>query len=221
MIMDRQTNEIVTQETNTLSSQSIELFYPILSTIDTDHIRVCPCHSEQVNRLFQERWNKELATFAADGVKHVDYVLNSLRIDCYVSCLSEVVSNLPSNTKCPLEIASINASLLMFDNSHYDLSDPVVFSIVKNALNVELNNFRLQLLSKDSSLLRTNTNEHGDTKWELNPTVEASRKSSDTIIRAMQILSNIVDGQKTTNINVNVDAIKNVWQKRKDMTQNK
>jgi hypothetical protein len=65
-------------------------------------------------------------------------------------------------------------------------------------------------------LLRSVVDDRGATKWELNPVVDASRKSSEAVIRAMQILSNIVDGQKNLNVNVDVDAIKNVWEKRKN-----
>ena len=43
---------------------------------------------------------------------------------------------------------------IKIESSDYDLSDPVVFGIVKNALSLELSSFRLQLLSKDSKLLR-------------------------------------------------------------------
>ncbi len=183
-------------------NSDLKIYDPLISNVDINHLRVCPCYKPEVDERFNLLWEDEEENIKEDTP---DYVIHSLKKNTYNEALQQIAAELPLGTKCPLEKSAISSSIAMFSNSHYDLTNPVVFNIVKNALNIELNTFRLQLMSNTSDLVSKTVKEDGSVSWILNPSVEASRKSSETIIKAMEILSRIVDGNLQKNLNISVD----------------
>ncbi len=179
------------------------LFEPLFSVIDKNHLKVCPCQQNLVEDRFRLLCDKHLKDLDSEP----DYVIESRKKQLYELSLTQIADELPVNSLCPLEVNAMNDNIKMFVNSHYDLNNPVVFGIVKNALSLELSTFRLQLLSKDSDMVVKSVDDNGKIHWVINPAIEASRKSSESVIKAFEILSRVVDGNKNVNVNLDIDVV--------------
>lgn len=199
----KQSQTPVQQSPKNLAVEPVDIFKPLFSVVDKNHLKTCPCHQHLVEQRFEKLWDEELKEIDDDTPA---YAIESRKHQLYEVALEQVAAELPLNTLCPLEVEATKKSLEMFVNSHYDLNNPVVYGIVRNALNMELASFRLGLLSKGSDLLVKTVDDTGRPHWVINPSVEASRKASESVIKAFEILSKIVDGQLNKNVNVNVEA---------------
>mgnify|MGYP001408181119 CR=1 FL=1 len=196
-------------------SKDIELkeytrrYNELISDVDYGHLTSCPCHNHLVEEQFQLLWPKREAQLKAEGKFDDEYVVSSNKTGLRSRIRKELAAKFSNkNKKCPLEYATVSNTLKLFVNSHYDLNNPVVYGIVRKTLEQELISFRLNLKVKDDSLLVWKEGREGSGEWVLNPLVEANRRASESIIKAFEVLSKIVDGTLNKNVNIEIDASK-------------
>lgn len=177
----------------------------MISVCNARHLLNCPCHDDVIKQAFDKHWPDEMKRIDVEGHSD-DAVVISSRKQALLKSIRESFGErfVEQDKRCPLEQQRLKDSLSLFVNSQYDLSNPVIHGIVRKALEQDLLSFRMNLrVSRDDLLLWRETSSGGE--WVVNPLVSANQRASDSIIRALETISKIVDGTLSKNVNFEVD----------------
>lgn len=175
-------------------------FDTLLSYISTEHISICACQKDKIRDRFNSKLKeieKRIKRAKRQKVEEeeLEILRNSLlrkaREDTVAEISVECISN---EIRCPVERDAIKTTIELFNNK-YDLIDPRVYMVVKSVINHQLSAHRMQYYSTSYGLMQEHTDRDGNVSYKLNPVEEEKRKFDDSIIKAMEILSRMIDGE--------------------------
>lgn len=197
----------LTEQRGQVISNEMKRFADILSICNASHIKNCRCYETEVSERLHLEWPEVFSQLCEEGYGDNSQVISSRKEGLLNSIINEIGSkNAEKLIRCPLEAKSVERSFTMFLDSHYDMSNPVVFGIVRKALEQELFAFRMSMrVDADSMLVWHDRGEKGG-EYVLNPLVDANRRASDFVLKASEVLSRIVDGTLSKQITVDLDA---------------
>ena len=200
--------------------EPVAKFEPLLSFISEEHLRMCSCMKHlvrknmrrkieqikhQINRAYQSDIPEEEIIILKESLERKGraQVIEETSQEC-----------IASNIRCPIERELIRSTINIFGDK-YDLNDPRVFTIIQSVINHQLSAHRMQLYSTSHGLTQTQYDRDGNVSYRLNPVEAEKRKFDDSLIKAMEILSNMIDGQKISGNFVVVNAEELFGQKPK------
>ena len=176
---------------------------------DEEHVKVCDCQQEQYNKTYdivleqQEKQIREDLTreeyehFTDDmKVKEIERWKANAKPKTY-KILGEL--NEKDKVRCSVEKSLILETLSLFTEK-YDIRDPRVFLVVRSVINHQLSSHRMQLYTSNKGIVQTLYDREGNPYTQVNPIEESKRKFDESIIKAMEQLTRITEGD-TININ--------------------
>jgi len=151
--------------------------------------------------------------------KHDRFVIQSIEENARSQAIIAVGRYNQSNSiRCMLEQEEIKTVVELFSNK-YDLNDPRVYMVVQSLINLKLSAIRMQKHANVNGISYEVFDAEGNRRIELSPVEEAKRKYDETVIKSVQILNNIIDGEKIqTNHTISFDEIFSM--KNKDLNIN-
>lgn len=191
----------------------VEGFDNIVAICNLEHLSVCHCQRERIEKEFNNIFNKEL-----EELKKQDKLKNTALVDNrYDYAKDMAVKNISNEcvrkrTLCPIEINKINQTLKYF-NDKYDLKDPRVFIIVESLMNQMLTAHRMQLYSTSKGVVQHWYDKEGNKRYSINPVEEIKLKYNEAKIKSIEILDKIMEGSKI-NIqnNIRIKDINDVFE---------
>lgn len=180
-------------------------FLNILSSISVRHQRVCNCQRNLYNKFYLDLYNKEIETLKQDGLFDDEAAkFNRLEEVKWKSMEAVEVYCIANDIICDVERDMIANEIKLFVG-RYDINDPRVYIIVKNALKLALNEHRLSLELGKNGVVYETMSKNGSTYTNINPAVEAAYKYNEACIKAVETLNRIIEGEK---IDVTIGAKK-------------
>lgn len=179
-----------------MSGEQKELFTSMAITCDKNHLAVCDCQKVKVDLIYDE-------LLVADEDKREenkdkpDWLEN--RKDMYYTTSLKIMGKecVKKSIKCPREIKEIVSIVNMF-RSKYELSDPRVFMIVKSLVGHKLSAHRMQLYSNSKGIVQENWDRNGNLSYSLNPVEMAKKEFDKEVVKSIEILNKIIDGEKSS-----------------------
>jgi len=191
---------------NKNQEELINKFLSLASVCNFQHLALCNCHNDKINKYYAEESVKTLSELDEKSPKYIiESRLHSARNEAIKRVEKECLEN---NVRCPIEQALIKDIIVHYDKSLsgiYDTTDTNVFIIFRSLLNQILSTHRMQLYSNEFGLMQKIVTKDGNERFVLNPVEELKNRVDSMIISSIEKLNNIVYGIKSTNINVNIE----------------
>ena len=182
-------------------------FVSMASLCNAKHLEVCSCQNPAITKVYQDIYNSDFEK--QEEFKDSPYILESRR-DRYKNDAIKHVASLciKDGVRCSFEIKEILNIIGLFDEK-YEMNDPRVFMIVRSLIAHKLSAIRMQCYSSYHGLLQEQFDKDGNSSFVLNPVEESKRKFDDAVIKAVEVLNKIVDGEKSNlNLSGKVDLVK-------------
>ena len=175
----------------------------VISVCNEEHLRMCDCQKDKVNKAKQELMKNVYEELQNSGDIDDEAIVKHRMKLAFNQAISQVQEFcIQNNIRCPYEKQLLRDTLDRFKNlDAYDLNDPKVYLILKSVLSHQLSAYRMQVYSNYLGMINETHDDLGNTTYVLNPVEEAKRKADDSIIKAVEKLVNMTEGQKLKTIN--------------------
>jgi len=190
--------DIITQQKNNNLQTATKYFDDLLSLISVKHQNKCDCTKKLYEEQYKIIYDIEVQRLKDDGLFDDDNA-RSNRLKEVEWFAKQKVSEIcdKQGIRCNTERGLIAGELSLFVDK-YDLSDPKVYVIVKNALKLALTEHRLGVDIGFNDVIYETESKNGNIYRNINPAVEAAYKYNEACIKAIETLHKLTEGEKHT-----------------------
>ena len=171
-------------------------FKEMAEICNTKHLEVCDCQKSAIDLAIDDirKRDSDKREELKDDKIALDY-----REIAYVREAKKFIAKLcvDERTRCPIETREIMSVLEIFMN-RYDFSDPRVFMIIKSVVNHTLSSHRMQKFSNFHGVVQELFDRNGNMSLVLNPVESSKQKFDESIVKAIEVLNRVIDGNKTS-----------------------
>jgi hypothetical protein len=190
---------------NTINSTFIDCF----EHTTAEHMKFCNCQRE----LYDKYINRaiELCDIEIDkeikesGVKDFDrkHRHEDARRQGIKAASKYCIMN---DIRCYKEKDEVQNTINLFLTKYpSSIDDPIFIEVIKSVLNHQLVVHRLKKASSEHGVLQYWTDRNGNERITVSPLLEAQREFDKVKVDALMILDKKLNGEKSVNLNMNVD----------------
>ena len=157
------------------------------------HLRTCNCQHKNITKVSEkaiQNNSKQLNEY-----KDQPQIYNS-RVEAIKDRSLQIVADycVEKIVRCPYEIKEIKEIVGLFKEK-YKLEDPRVYIIIKSLIAHKLSAVRMQRYSNAKGILQEYQDKEGNLRYALNPVEGAKLAYDNAVIKAVEVLNRIVDGE--------------------------
>lgn len=184
-----------------------EFFSNLASACNEEHLSYCNCKLPAIQTRVAELIRDDMKEMISKGIEGNAQVLEERAKQCKRQAIKEVANEcVNKGITCEIEKKLISQQLGYFKD-RYNLKDPRVFVVLESLFRQMLSASRMQLHSNQKGILTTWYDKNGNKRLSLNPVEEIKLKYDEARINAIETLNKMMEGEKTTNININTKPI--------------
>ena len=206
LVVDDNNSPITTSENNSIinSEDKMKLFSSLITICNEEHLSYCDCQAKRIKEEADKIIVNELKELEDKNQLHNIELINE-RIEYANRLALKRVGHYCEKNRitCPIEEEKIKQNLEYF-NKAYDLTDPRVYIIVDSLLHQMLSAHRMHMHSNTKGILNIHYDKLGNKSYSLNPVEEVKRRFNETLVRGIETLNKIIEGEKHFNVNVNL-----------------